>query len=530
MKKIIGLALIFTLLFSMTVVAVDKSAVNDAAEYVYKSVPAPVVDTIGGEWAVIGLLRSGYDVPSAWVEGYYNAVVDYVNAHGGVLHDRKYTEYSRVILGLTAAGYDPRNVDGYDLTAPLADFEKTIWQGTNGSIFALIALDSRNYLSELRGEYVAEILRRQLDDGGFKLASGGGKDEKADPDITAMALQALAKYRSQPEVEAAVAGALACLSAMQDADGGFSGWDSASSESVVQAIIALCELGISLDDPRFVKNGKSLLDKLLTYKNDDGSFNHTEDGEGSSRMSAEQALCALAAVHRAAEGRNSLYNMTDTPLAGGMEDKPQVGLAGKHSDVTAQEVVSPGKTFADTAAHENKYAIEQLAARGIINGKSDNEFDPNATVTRAEYAAIVTRGLGLPHKLHSFTFTDVQPGDWHFDYVFTAYEYRIVSGVGEGMFNPDGTITRQEAAVMTARAAAQCGMKTELNDDAIRNILAQFGDYKAVADWAGEAMAFCFDSGILSDEDFDIQPGAAVKRCEIAQMLFNMLSKAKLLL
>jgi len=61
------------------------------------------------------------------------------------LHERRYTDYSRVILGLTAAGYDPRAFAGYDLTLPLADFDKTIWQGINGPVFALIALDSGNY-------------------------------------------------------------------------------------------------------------------------------------------------------------------------------------------------------------------------------------------------------------------------------------------------------------------------------------------------------------------------------------------------
>lgn len=133
-----------------------------------------------------------------------------------MLHEKKYTEYSRVILGLTAAGYDPTDVAGYDLTMALGDFDKTIWQGINGPIFALIALDCGNYViprnpeavtQATRDMYVDEILRRQLSDGGFSLLGGSvsatAADEESDPDITAMALQALAKYRNRDDVTGA---------------------------------------------------------------------------------------------------------------------------------------------------------------------------------------------------------------------------------------------------------------------------------------------------------------------------------------
>ena len=65
--------------------------------------------------------------------------------HEGNLHDKKYTEYSRVIVALTAIGKNPADVAGYNLLTPLGDYEKTIWQGMNGPIWALIALDSGNY-------------------------------------------------------------------------------------------------------------------------------------------------------------------------------------------------------------------------------------------------------------------------------------------------------------------------------------------------------------------------------------------------
>lgn len=94
---------------------------------------------------MLGLARSGSAVPETYYQDYYAAVERYVQACGGQLHDKKYTEYSRVILALSAIGKDARDVAGYDLTLPLGDYEKTIWQGLNGPVWALIALDSRDY-------------------------------------------------------------------------------------------------------------------------------------------------------------------------------------------------------------------------------------------------------------------------------------------------------------------------------------------------------------------------------------------------
>ena len=178
------------------------ASVKTAAAFMLQTVRNPQVGSVGGEWAVIGLARSGHDVPDSWFEGYYRTVELHVRERGGVLHDVRYTDYSRVILGLTAAGYDPRDVAGYDLTLPLGDFERTIRQGINGPIFALIALDSLSYpvpansdaqTQATRDMYVAEILRREIPGGGWNLTAGAGgtavsENERGDPDITGMAL------------------------------------------------------------------------------------------------------------------------------------------------------------------------------------------------------------------------------------------------------------------------------------------------------------------------------------------------------
>ncbi len=539
-KRSASLLLVLLMLWSMTAnafainVSTVSSALSDTAAYMVKTVPSPQVGSIGGEWVILGLARSGCDVPTAYYQNYYSNVEQNVKANKGVLHDKKYTEYSRVITALSAIGKDARNVAGYDLTKPLGDYDKTVYQGINGPVWALIALDSRDYpmpqnteakTQATRQMYVDSILNAQLPDGGWSFADG--EDAQTDPDMTGMALQALAKYQSQPAVKTAVDKALACMSKLQNADGGFSSWGTANSESCAQMIVALDELGVSMEDARFVKNGKTILDALLTFYQPGKGFTHTNDDSGTNQMATEQALYALAAAQRSMQGKNSLYRMSDAISISSTASTAQ-GLSGKHADVMAQPVTEPGKTFSDISAHKNRAAIEALASRGIINGNDSTHFDPDSTMTRAQFAAIIVRSLGLPLK-NTGGFTDVKSTDWFVSYVGTAYHYGIVAGTSATTFTPNGTITRQEAAVMVARAAKLCGMDTARDSAAVRDTLAQFSDYTSADAWAREGLAFCFDTGILDASALSIQPKTAIKRCEIAQMLYNMLNSAKLL-
>lgn len=204
---------------------------------------------------------------------------------------------------------------GYDLLAKLADTDDVTYQGMNGAVFALIALDSGKYdvptaaeggNQTTRDGLVAYLLAQQLSDGGWALSGSS-----ADPDMTAMVLQALAPYRAgDASVQTAVGKALKVLSDMQQADGGYSSWGTLNSESCAQVLIALSTLGIDpTKDARFIKNGLTLLDALLAYAPENG-FRHTADGEVDA-MATEQALCALTAYARLLDGKTALYDMTD---------------------------------------------------------------------------------------------------------------------------------------------------------------------------------------------------------------------------
>ena len=535
MKKFISVFITLVILFTSWLPAVafdtDKAdaALKDVGNYLYEAVKEPIAGSVGGEWTVLGLARSGMDIPDEYFENYCRTVTKYVNDCDGVLHSKKYTEYSRMIIALTAIGKNPEDVAGYNLLTALADYEKTVWQGINGAAWALIAFDSGNYnvpdnpgskVQATREMYVNHILEKQTSDGGWALSG-----DMADPDVTGMVLQALSKYQDNDKVKAATEKALGCLSEMQKENGGFSSYEAETSESSAQVLVALCELGIPTDDERFLKNGKSVLDNLLTFYENGKGFKHVHD-DCTNLMATEQCFYALVAVKRANEGINSLYDMSDAKEI--KTGSNSVSPAEKNADVKKMAISNPGKTFADVIGCKDKSAIEKLAERGIINGKSENIFEPDSTMTRAEFATIIARGLGLSEK-SSDVFKDVTAGDWFYRYVGTAYNYGIIKGVSGNEFNPYGTITREEAAVMITRAASLCGMDTDTDVFAVRDSLAQFFDYVKASDWSQSSLAFCYNKKILDDSVMEIKPKEAVTRAEIAGMLYNMLILANLL-
>lgn len=286
------LAVVLTLstLFPTLAAEADwTQALDRAAAYVQKTVPDPQPSSIFGEWAVIGLAQGGR-LDSAQGDRYLENLEAVLREKQGVLSSRKHTEYDRAILALTALGEDPRDAAGYDLLVPLEDFDRTVRQGLNGAIFALLALDSGNYdAPDLREQYLQYILDAQLPDGGWALSGS-----KADPDLTAQALQALSPYRTGQE--RAVDSALACLTTLRSA-GAYS-----TSEAYAQTVIALCALDEPVPD--------DLLTELLSFQRTDGGFAHLPEGD-TDQMASEQALCALTALERAESGRSPLHQMKD---------------------------------------------------------------------------------------------------------------------------------------------------------------------------------------------------------------------------
>lgn len=402
-KRIFSLFLIFTLLFSTVPTNVLGKAydpnteyakldlrfwedeqpdvgfyINAAARYIIETVQEPSFGTIHGEWSIMNLLRgmyTGYDyithIPEGYFEEYIDRVEEYVKGRNGNLDRNKSTEWSRAILALTALGYDITDVAGYDFIEKLSESHRFSYrQGINGPIWEIIAMNTGGYEFypnpdnedvNTFGKMIDYILEQEIEQkdgtvGGWALASflGGGPD----PDITGMALQALAPYYKNKEkydttgaktpykeFEKAVERGVKVLADMQAENGAFKAFGQVNTESTAQVIVALTALGfdplastiklgaIGEEVTFLTKCGEedgvttcNMIDALLsfwaeksgrfpevggfkhvTYGNDGGSGS----GYGVNAMATDQGLYALIAYDRFRKGLPSLYDMTD---------------------------------------------------------------------------------------------------------------------------------------------------------------------------------------------------------------------------
>lgn len=456
-------------------------------------------------------------------------------------------DLAKSIIALRSLGYDAKKV--YNKQCVLLDIvEKLTALITEDSVsepyyeytlpYVLIALQQSDDYAEQ--ELVDLLLNTAI------TTKSVWQDTTWGIDGAAPMLRALAPYcDTNEQIKAVVEETAELIKAFQGNNGSMG-----NASSTGLAIVGLSSVGINPET--VVKEVKNIIDGLMSCSNE------TSDGflPDSNSFGTEQGLRGLIAW-KLYNQNELIYNFREypkneaiatveviyTPTGGGggssggkppVNEEPEIveetlqGLSDKNEDIKILPVVFPEKTFTDIKDHKNKIAVEQLASRGIINGKSEQEYCPDDKMTRAEFATIVVNSLGLPEK-ESTVFNDISSQDWFFKYVNTAYSYGIIKGVSETEFNPNGLITREESSAMIARAGKLCGINTDINEIQIRNTLAEFTDYMQISHWAKSSMAFCYGEELLDKSAIEIIPQEQITRAEIAQVLYNLLKTAKLL-
>ncbi|UJF32362.1 fibronectin type III domain-containing protein [Paenibacillus hexagrammi] len=187
--------------------------------------------------------------------------------------------------------------------------------------------------------------------------------------------------------------------------------------------------------------------------------------------------------------------------------------------------------FADVKGHWAEAAINDMGSRMVINGVDDRTFLPEQNITRAEFAAMLVRALGLKPNASRASFADVSASSWYSDYVGTAVEYGLVQGFGDGNFQPEATITREQAMVMTAKALRLTNdALPKLSGNQVQAIIAGFGDGGASGDWAAESIALLVDrklvGGVTGNQ---LAPKDLITRAQAAMMIQRLLQQAKLI-
>nr|WP_246427831.1 NEAT domain-containing protein [Paenibacillus phyllosphaerae] len=176
---------------------------------------------------------------------------------------------------------------------------------------------------------------------------------------------------------------------------------------------------------------------------------------------------------------------------------------------------TPTVNFSDIGNHWAKALIEKAAKLGAVTGYSDGTFRPNNLVTRAEFIAMLSRGLKLTDSANELTFTDKAAiPAWVKPQLAAVYETGIVKGFADGSFRADSTISRLELAVLMARA-----LKLELG----ANAKPDFKDAANIPAWAQAEVAAVQQLGIMKGQAGNVfNPNASATRAEVVAVILAL--------
>ncbi|OBZ12590.1 S-layer homology domain-containing protein [Bacillus sp. FJAT-26390] len=442
------------------------------------------------DWEAIALARSGNKLPASYLVD----ITKLLKENKGEF--RKVTDLERIALALRANGENPASFAGYNLIQSIYNHANMTSQGTNGPIFALIALDSGKYEVATnalwtRTKLVDWLLSQQNASGAFPLSEKG----EDNMDITAMAITALSSYKEQANVKSAIDKAVKWLSAQQQENGGYTAFGESNSESVAQVVIALASAGISPLDSSFVKKNGNLLTNLLSFRQSDGGFAHTI-GQPSNEIATEQALMALVAYDRFMKLKPALFNLSaDTPVTG----EKQSFVDNKLISIWAYDAV---------------YRVFDAKIMVGVSG-SELRFDPKKQMTRAEFATLLINLLEeKPANDAAKVFKDVLPGAWYYGAIMRAKELGIIQGITADTFKPNQAVSRQDMAIMIAKAFKLKGSTEPL----------PFQDDKTIHEGAKAYVNAVYQNGLMQGANGNFLPKDAVTR-EMAAVVADKLLK-----
>lgn len=239
------------------------------------------------------------------------------------------------------------------------------------------------------------------------------------------------------------------------------------------------------------------------------------------------------------------FTATVMPASGGNTGRPAGGGSGggggKVNSVNVPMPITPvlptPQPGEDTKPSDERFhdmatvpwaveAVDALAEKGIINGRGDNRFHPEDTVTREEFVKMLVGALGIePEVSSAVEFSDVDTAAWYAPYIQKAVEAGIINGVAASRFGTGQAVTRQDIAAMIARAL-------KWKDLSLAPVMEapEFSDISSARSDAAEAIQMMGAAGVMSGyEDGSVQPEGSATRAETAKMLYQVMNQLKLL-
>ncbi|MCR8630375.1 InlB B-repeat-containing protein [Paenibacillus sp. N5-1-1-5] len=186
--------------------------------------------------------------------------------------------------------------------------------------------------------------------------------------------------------------------------------------------------------------------------------------------------------------------------------------------------------FTDAAQHWAKDTINDMGSRMVISGVGNGMFNPDKDITRAEFAAIIVRGLGLKLDNGTASFSDMNSSDWFSGAIQTAYGYKLINGFEDGTFRPMDKITREQAMSIVAKAMTLTGLKAKLPSQEDGKQLTLFADANNIAEWARSSVADCLQARLVSGRSStQLASDAFITRSEVAVIIQKLLQKSDLI-
>lgn len=204
------------------------------------------------------------------------------------------------------------------------------------------------------------------------------------------------------------------------------------------------------------------------------------------------------------------------------------GSGGKKRDVTIGGGIGGGNTPGTVQPSDDIFSdindvswakgyIVSLANRGILSGKGDGKFYPGESMLREEFAKVIAVGSKIDIPSGNTEFTDVTDSAWYAPYLAACVNANIINGIGDGKFGIGATITREDAAVMIARALNHAGIEATPSEET-------FADETEISSYALEAVGKLKKLGIISGDDNGcFMPKSAISRAEVSKMIYGML-------
>ncbi|MFX3632385.1 MAG: glycerophosphodiester phosphodiesterase family protein [Candidatus Pristimantibacillus sp.] len=189
-------------------------------------------------------------------------------------------------------------------------------------------------------------------------------------------------------------------------------------------------------------------------------------------------------------------------------------------------VIENNKSFADMTQHWARTDVELLANKLVVTGVSKDRFDGDRNISRAEFATLLVRALGMDAAIASTSFSDIEAAAWYAEDVATAASAGLISGYKDGTFRPNEEITREELAAMIIRALTYIGIDMTVSAEEQGNLLNKFKDSSSIV-WAKAEMAAAINGGLMNGVTSDtLGSSEHATRAQAAVMLKRFLSMA----